>query len=71
MPRRKNPVPSYTLHRPSGQAYVRIPDGAGGRTTVYLGAYDILSRSAEVLSQDVPQPEVVRVDPGGLQRPPG
>jgi integrase len=40
MPRRKNSVPAYSFHRPSGQAYVRVPDGTGGRKTVYLGAYD-------------------------------
>jgi hypothetical protein len=31
----------------------------------------LLSRSAEVLSQGVSQPEVVGVDASGLQRPPG
>src|SRR5262245_21184310 len=40
MPRRKNAVPAYSHHKPSGQAYVRVPDAAGGRKTVYLGAYN-------------------------------
>ncbi len=39
MPRSKKPIPSYSLHKPTGQAYVRIPDGAGGRRVVYLGKY--------------------------------
>ena len=40
MPRRKNPQPTYLEHKPTGQAYCRIPDGNGGRKTVYLGAYN-------------------------------
>src|SRR5215212_3667224 len=40
MPRRKNTVPAYSHHKPTGQAYVRVPDGAGGRRTVYLGPYE-------------------------------
>ena len=38
MPRSKNLTPSYLLHKPSGQARVRIP--AGGRyREIYLGEY--------------------------------
>lgn len=37
MKRRK--VPSYRLHKPSGQAIVTLPDGVGGRKDVYLGAF--------------------------------
>jgi integrase len=40
MPRKKNPVPKYSHHKPTGQAYVRVPDGNGGRRPVYLGRYD-------------------------------
>ena len=40
MPRSKNPQPSYLNHKPTGQAYCRIPDGNGGRKTLYLGAYN-------------------------------
>jgi integrase len=47
MPRPKKSVPSYSLHKPTGQAYVRLPDGAGGRKTVYLGAYDSPESRAE------------------------
>jgi integrase len=36
MPRPKSSVPAYSLHKPTGRAYVRIPDGAGGRKLVYL-----------------------------------
>jgi integrase len=47
MPRKKNPVPSYQLHKPTGQAFVRIPDGAGGRKYVYLGKHDTDESRAE------------------------
>ena len=47
MPRPSNPIPSYSHHKPTGQAYVRIPDGAGGRRTVYLGKYDSPESRAE------------------------
>jgi integrase len=40
MPRPRSGVPAYLRHKPSGRAYVRLPDGAGGRKTVYLGVYD-------------------------------
>ena len=40
MPRPSKSVPSYSHHKPTGQAYVRIPDGNGGRTLIYLGAHD-------------------------------
>jgi uncharacterized protein (TIGR02996 family) len=39
MPRSKNPVPTYSRHKPTDQAYVRLPDGRGGRRVVYLGRY--------------------------------
>ena len=38
MPR--SSVPSYRLHKPSGQAIVTVRDHNGGRRDVYLGAYD-------------------------------
>ena len=41
MPRPSKPVPDLpAFHRPTGQAYVRLPDGAGAAKTVYLGPYD-------------------------------
>ena len=47
MPRRSNAVPSYLHHKPTNQAYVRLPDGAGGRRVVYLGVYDSAESRAE------------------------
>ena len=32
-------LPRYALHKPSGQARVRLPDGQGGRKEYYLGRY--------------------------------
>jgi hypothetical protein len=39
MPRRPS-VPSYRLHKQSGQAIVTLPDGLGGRRDVLLGPHD-------------------------------
>jgi integrase len=39
MPRRRKSVPNYSHHKPSDQAYVRVPDASGGRKTLYLGPY--------------------------------
>ena len=47
MPRPKNSVPSYTRHKPTDQAYVRVPDGNGGRRVVYLGRYNSPESRAE------------------------
>ena len=33
-------IPSYRLHKASGQAIVTLPDGAGGRKDVLLGTFD-------------------------------
>jgi integrase len=63
MPRSKNPVPSYSLHKPTGQAYVRLPDGNGGRRVVYLGKYGSPSSQAEyrrLLAEMEAQPAAVR-----------
>jgi integrase len=40
MPRPRTSVPAYLRHKPTNLAYVRLPDGAGGRKVVYLGRYD-------------------------------
>jgi integrase len=40
MPRPRKSVPTYSHHKPSGQAYARIPDGSGGRRVVYLGRFN-------------------------------
>src|SRR5262245_10560909 len=40
MPRPKNAVPAYSHHKPTDQAYVRVPNGNGGRRIVYLGKYN-------------------------------
>lgn len=37
---RKPSVPSYRLHKPSGQAVVTVPLPGGGRRDVYLGPHD-------------------------------
>jgi integrase len=47
MPRRKNVQPAYLEHRPTGQAYCRIPDGSGNRKTIYLGAFGSPESKAE------------------------
>jgi integrase len=39
MPRPRNVVPAYEHHKPSNRAYVRLPDGSGGRRVIYLGMY--------------------------------
>jgi integrase len=39
MPRRLR-IPSYRLHKQSGQAVVTLPDGFGGRRDVLLGPFD-------------------------------
>jgi hypothetical protein len=40
MPHPRKSVPSYSFHAPTGQAFVRFPDGKGGRKTVYLGEHN-------------------------------
>ncbi|HEV3440353.1 MAG TPA: hypothetical protein VG122_23570 [Gemmata sp.] len=40
MPRPKKSVPSYLHHKPTNQAFIRLPDGNGGREYIYLGEYD-------------------------------
>jgi integrase len=46
MPRRKQ-IPSYRLHKQSGQAVVTLPDGLGGRHDVLLGKYGTAESRAE------------------------
>lgn len=36
---RRNHVPTYRLHKQSGQAIVTLPDGFGGRRDILLGTY--------------------------------
>lgn len=40
MPRSRNPIPTYRLHKPSGQAVVSLRGPDGRRRDVYLGGYD-------------------------------
>jgi integrase len=47
MPRSKKPVPTYSHHKPTDQAYVRIPNGNGGRRVVYLGKFGSPESQAE------------------------
>lgn len=53
MPRKRNPVPSYLHHRPTGQAYVRI-----GKKFTYLGPYGSAESKAKY-TQIVGRLEVV------------
>src|SRR5262245_52572740 len=39
MPRPRNAVPTYRLHKPSGQAVVTLSGAGGGRHDVYLGPH--------------------------------
>jgi integrase len=45
----RNRIPSYRLHKQSGQAIVTLPNGLGGRRDVLLGAYDTPESRAEYL----------------------
>lgn len=59
MPARKNPIPSYLFHKPSGQAYVKIRRPDGSRQTVYLGPWESEESKREyarLLNQDQPPP---------------
>jgi hypothetical protein len=47
MPRRRKPVPSYRLHKQSGQAIVTLTDGLGKRRDVLLGRYGTPESQAE------------------------
>jgi integrase len=47
MPRPKKPTLSYLRHKPTNQAYVRMSDGKGGRTVIYLGVFDSPESRAE------------------------
>src|SRR4051812_42576172 len=41
MPRKRNPVPKYLHHKPTGQSFIWVYDAiTGKRRPVYLGAYD-------------------------------
>jgi hypothetical protein len=46
---RRPSVPSYRLHKQSGQAIVTLTDGIGGRRDVLLGKYDTPESRAEYL----------------------
>jgi hypothetical protein len=40
-------IPSYRLHKQSGQAVVTLPDGMGSRRDVLLGKHDSTESRAE------------------------
>ncbi len=72
MPRPKNPQPNYLHHKPTGQAYCRIPNGNGGRKTVYLGAFNSSESKTEfarILSKLAVAPASVVIAQTGTQRP--
>lgn len=71
MPRAAKPVPSYSHHRPTGQAYVRIPDGNGGRRVIYLGKRGSLESQAEyrrILAELQARSALVRRSPPAASR---
>lgn len=47
MPRPRNSVPTYRLHKRSGQAIVAVYDAAGARRELYLGRYGSQESRAE------------------------
>ena len=47
MPRRKNVQPAYLHHKPTNQAYVRVPTGNGKRKIFYLGEHGSAKSKAE------------------------
>jgi hypothetical protein len=47
MPRSRASVPSYRLHKPTGQAVVTIRTATGERRDVYLGKYNSEESRAE------------------------
>src|SRR4051812_40128726 len=75
MPRPMSAQPSYLHHKPTNQAYCRIPDGSGGRKTVYLGAFNspeskleharILAQLA-VAPSPTPRAQVAAAAPGDI-----
>ena len=46
---RRRGIPTYRLHKQSGQAIVTLTDGIGGRRDVLLGKYDTPESQAEYL----------------------
>jgi hypothetical protein len=48
---KSKPVPSYRLHKSSGQAVVTLPDGLGSRRDVLLGKYNTPASRAEYASR--------------------
>src|SRR4051794_23803377 len=46
---RQPQIPSYRLHKQSGQAVVTLPDGFGGRRDVLLGKHGTPESRAEYL----------------------
>jgi hypothetical protein len=49
MPRPRKSVPSYRLHKQSGQAVVTLPDGLGGRRDLLLGQHGTPESRTEYL----------------------
>lgn len=69
MPRRKKPVPPYSHHKPTDRAYVRVPDGNGGRSAIYLGKYGSPESRAEyqrVLAEMMPNPTPAASQPAAM-----
>lgn len=47
MPRRSNPIPTYRLHRATGQAVMTVKNPDGTRRDIYLGKYGTPESKAE------------------------
>src|SRR5262245_50241986 len=47
MPRPRKSVPASSHHKPTNQAYVRLPDGPGGRRSLSFGGYGSPESRAE------------------------
>lgn len=72
MPRRANPVPTYRLHKPSGQAVATVRTPGGGRHDVYLGPYDSEESRREyarLLAADSPPPATPTGKPAAVAPP--
>jgi hypothetical protein len=69
MPRRKNVQPSYLEHKPTGQAYCRVPGSNGKRKAISLGAFGS-PRSQKRLQSGMTRRCGVSAnpDPGGASR---
>ena len=65
---RSSPIPSYRLHKPSGQAVVTIRTADRGRRDIYLGVFDSSESRAEygrLIAELATAPAAAVVSPAG------